>query len=271
VARGKLPIGPLAVYGLLKELRVSATDERALAVGGARELAGVLRRELSGGAAPGAVRDASVLEGAAVLVYVLAGPPGDEDERTLRRAHVARVPIVAVLAGPAGDRPIPHVLATDLVAVPPGSGFPVDDIARAVARRLGEKGAPLAARVPALRPAVCAELIRSFSRKNAIIAAAVWVPGADLPALTLNQVRLVLRIGSAYGFEIDRQRLPEVLGVVATGLGFRALARELLDLVPVAGWALKGALAYTATRAVGEAAVRYFATRQQGAASRAAP
>ena len=33
-------------------------------------------------------------------------------------------------------------------------------------------------------------------------------------------------------------------GVVGAGFGFRTVARELLDVVPVAGWALKGAIAY---------------------------
>jgi len=36
------------------------------------------------------------------------------------------------------------------------------------------------------------------------------------------------------------------------------VARELLDFVPVAGWAVKGAIAYAGTRALGEAAIRYF-------------
>ena len=34
-----------------------------------------------------------------------------------------------------------------------------------------------------------------------------------------------------------------------------------LDLVPVAGWAVKGAVAYAGTKALGEAAVRYFEAR----------
>jgi len=34
--------------------------------------------------------------------------------------------------------------------------------------------------------------------------------------------------------------------------------RPLLASVPVAGWAVKGAVAYGGTRAIGEAAVRYF-------------
>jgi uncharacterized protein (DUF697 family) len=89
----------------------------------------------------------------------------------------------------------------------------------------------------------------------------VFLPGVDLPVLTLNQLRLVLRIADAHGFELDAQRLPEVLGVIGAGLGFRSVASELLKLVPVAGWALKGAIAYGGTRALGEAAVRYFAAR----------
>ena len=112
-----------------------------------------------------------------------------------------------------------------------------------------------------LRKAVCDELIRSFSKRNGLVAAAIWVPGVDLPVLTLNQARLVLRIALAYGERIDNRRAAELLGVVGAGFGFRAVARELLDLVPVAGWAVKGAIAYSGTKAIGEAAVRYFETR----------
>ena len=79
-----------------------------------------------------------------------------------------------------------------------------------------------------------------------------------MPVLTLNQARLVLRIGQAYGREVDQSRLPELLGVVGAGFGFRTVARELLDFVPFAGWAAKGAVAYAGTKAVGEAARRYF-------------
>ena len=42
---------------------------------------------------------------------------------------------------------------------PPGAGFPVDEIAAAVAARLGEAGTGLAAKLPVLREAVCRELI----------------------------------------------------------------------------------------------------------------
>jgi uncharacterized protein (DUF697 family) len=91
--------------------------------------------------------------------------------------------------------------------------------------------------------------------------------------LALNELRLLLRLEQAYGLEIDlRERLPELAGTLAAGLGLRALARELLDLVPGAGWAVKGAVAYAGTRALGEATVRRLSMpRRPGEASPAGP
>ena len=65
------------------------------------------------------------------------------------------MPIVAVVAGRLSeDVSIPFVLATDVVRVGPGEGFPIATIVRVIAGRLGEEAAPLAARVPVLRGAV---------------------------------------------------------------------------------------------------------------------
>jgi uncharacterized protein (DUF697 family) len=258
-----VPLRPKAVFGLLKELR-SATGSGPLVVMGARALADTLRDELARGGEPGAVRT-DRLEDASALVYVLAAAPDEEDKRVLKRARRKRIPIVCVLAGPQLEPRVPYVLATGIVRVPAGSGFPVDEIARALAARLGEEGTALAARLPILRPAVCEHLIESFSRKAALIGVAVFVPGADFPVITLAQLRMVLRIGAAYGVEIDQERLPEIVAVIGSGLALRAVARQLLGAVPVAGWLVKGAVAYAGTRALGEAAVRYFAARSQTA------
>ena len=248
-----VPIGVLRK--LLKEVEASARDQKPLAIGGARELAHALQRELVRGGDPTAVRLGDP-EGAAAYIHLVTG--AEQDERALKRARRARVPIVAVAAGSGGeDVAIPYVLATDVVRVGAGEGFSHEAIARAIAGRLGEEGAPLSARLPFLRSAVCDGLVATFSRKNGIVAAAVFVPGADLPVLARNQVRLLLRLDQAYGLELDpRSRAPEVLAVLAAGLGLRTIARELLDLVPVAGWAVKGAVAYAGTRALGEAAIR---------------
>ena len=60
---------------------------------------------------------------------------------------------------------------------------------------------------------------------------------------------------------MDVSRAFELLGVVGAGMGFRAVARELLGVIPIAGWAVKGAIAYAGTRAIGEAARRSFELR----------
>jgi uncharacterized protein (DUF697 family) len=252
VSRRKL--GPLTLLSVVREVRRGAGDERPLSVAGARELVPVLARELREGGDPSAVVEGR-LEDVAVVVWV-----GAPDDAALRRADRAGVPIVAVTDV---DK-VPYVLATDLVRVLPGQGFPIGEITDAVARKLGERGTLLAARLPVLRPAVCDHLIKSFSRKNGLISAAVFIPGVDMPLLTVNQIRMVLRIALAHGEELDGQRAFELVGVVGIGFALRAVARELLEVVPVAGFAIKGSVAYAGTMAVGEAAVRYFDARLPG-------
>jgi uncharacterized protein (DUF697 family) len=227
-------------------------------VGGVRELAAVLRRELGKDAKPGGVSPGDDPRGAAVFVYVRGDDPTDEDERALKRARRARVPIVAVAVGRLSDDvSIPFVLATDVVRVGAGKGFPVETIARVIAARLGEDGAPLASRVPELRGAVCDALISSFARRCGITAAAIFIPGADLPVLLLSQVRMVLRLEQAHGLDADpRERAPELVATIAAGFGLRAVTRQLLGVIPVAGWAVQGAVAYAGTRALGEATLK---------------
>ncbi len=254
-----MPFGlrPGAVVGLVRELRAVSATLEPIQVSGV--LAEQLALELRAGGDARLVRIDGDPARAALLVVVLGGAAREEDERLLRAASRARTPTIAVQAGRDLDVDVPYVLATDVVPCPPGEGFPVEEIARAIAHRLGEEGTALAARLPILRGAVCRELISSFSRRNGLVGAAVFVPGADLPVLTLNQLRLVLRIAAAHGVEVGEQRAPEILATIGSGLALRALAREVLAIVPIAGWALKGGLAYAGTRALGEAALRRFA------------
>ena len=258
----KKPTSAASVLGLVQGLRSSARSDRPLVVSGPDALVSLLVEELTRGGVAAAVRERGPLEGAAALVLVLGGAPTTDDERLLHEASRARLPVVAVVPTSIGAaKHVPYVLDENLVRLPGAAGFPVDEIAKRLARALGEEATPLAARLPVLREAVCEELIRKFSRQNGVLGVLVFVPGADLPILTANQVRLVLRIADAHGFEIDRERLPEVLAVIASGFGFRALARKAIGYVPFVGWVVKGAVACTATRALGEAAVRHFERR----------
>jgi len=244
----KAPVSVGALRKLVKELDAAGRDRQPLAIGGAAELARTLERDLTRGGDPAAVRIGAPA-GAALYVHIATG----DDEAALKGARRARVPVVVVAFD---DQELPFVRATDVIQVGPGERLPVDEIVEAIAAKLGGDGAPLAARLPVLRGAVCKRIVASFARKNGLVGAAVFVPGADLPVLALNEVRMLLLLDQAYGLELDpRERLPEIAATLGAGFGLRAVARELLDLVPVAGWAVKGGVAYGGTRALGEAAV----------------
>lgn len=131
-------------------------------------------------------------------------------------------------------------------------------LCRRIATVAGDQGLTLAATLPALRPAVVAHIIESTARQNAAVGVLIFIPGADLPVMTLNQIKMVLRIGAAYGHQPSLERAVEMLGIVATGFGLRALARKGATYVPGLGWALKGVVGYTATQAMGRTAVAYF-------------
>jgi uncharacterized protein (DUF697 family) len=210
--------------------------------------------------------DREPLGRAAVVVY--AGEIAEALDADTR-ADLAVVgssgrPLVAVLEGL--DHPGDALIeAARTPGLPPSAvvgakrgDFPRRQLLQAVAERAGVAGPALAARLPGLRAAVVEQVIAQAARQNGATATLVPVPGADMAALTAVELRMVLQIAACYGEELSADRLLEVAGVLGAGLGMRALARELLDVVPVAGWVVKGAVAYSGTRGLGRAATGYF-------------
>ena len=196
MAKLKGSVGPMSMVALLREVRKAERDSKPLAVAGAREL--------RVGGDPLAVLEQETTD-AAALIWV-----GDADEERLRAASRQRIPIIAV----SDAATLPYVLADDIVRVPPGQGFPIERIAEVLARRLDDEGLSLAARLPVLRNAVTARLITAASRRNGLIGVAVFIPGVDMPILTFNQLRMVLRIALAHGEGIDRSRAVELLSLI---------------------------------------------------------
>ena len=115
---------------------------------------------------------------------------------------------------------------------------------------------------PAFRRAVCEDLIHRNARQNAVIGL-LPIPGADMPAITANQGRMVLGIAAVYGEELSMERARELLGVLAAGLGFRAIARQVVKFVPLGGWVASAAIGYAGTLAMGRATVLYFERGKQ--------
>lgn len=122
----------------------------------------------------------------------------------------------------------------------------------------GDHVVGLGRRYPAIRAVAARRVIDRTAAQNALIGLVFILPGADMPAMTLNQIKMVLSIASIYGEHIDLERAVELAGIVGMGFGFRSLARLLVRSTPGFGWVLKAATGYTATMAVGLGAVYYF-------------
>jgi uncharacterized protein (DUF697 family) len=267
LALRRFPVHPGAIYGVVKELRAAAEDYRPIVVAGAPDLTRELLDALTVDGDAQALRDLSGaevsnydVEGAGLLLYAVEGQVRPENEKVFRLADRKGVEAICVLVGAPSNAPVdvPFVFATNVVQVEGGRALPADRIFKLIAERADERAYMWAARLPALRQAVVEQTIEKFSRQNGILGVAIFIPGADMPVLTLNQIRMVFRIAGAYGEEIDRDRALEVLAVIGAGLGFRAVAREALGFVPGIGWVIKGGIAYTGTRALGKAALAYF-------------
>jgi uncharacterized protein (DUF697 family) len=122
----------------------------------------------------------------------------------------------------------------------------------------GNAAGALAASLPSVRRTYCDHVVLTNAAQNGAIGVVVVIPGADMPAMTANQIRMVLKIAHAYGEDLGLDRAVEILSIVGTGFVLRTLARQALDFVPGFGWAVKGAIGFSGTIALGQAAIAYF-------------
>ena len=192
-------------------------------------------------------------------VIVLAGSAAHLGP-TLQDLRARLIP-TAVLAvredGPSFARLIGHPANDVLVGEDPAGIFsgPLADWAM---QRLGKLHTALGHNFEFMRRAVAKEAVRHCAWQNAAVGAVLLLPGADMPVMTLNQGRMLLKIAAAYGQAIDKDRIKELAAVVAGGFVFRTFAREVVGLVPGFGWAVKAGIAYGGTMAMGTAAIGYF-------------
>lgn len=116
----------------------------------------------------------------------------------------------------------------------------------------------MAAAFPFIRRSLALEISKATSFQNGIVGAVMFIPGADMPIMTLNQAKMILQIAAAYGEPLGFERLKELAVVVGGGFTFRAIAREIAGIIPALGWAVKGGVGYSGTLAMGYAALEYF-------------
>lgn len=121
-----------------------------------------------------------------------------------------------------------------------------------------EKRLAFALAFPFVRKPLSLEAVNATALQNAGVGFVMFIPGADMPVMTLNQAKMLLQIAAAYGQPMTIARVKELACVVGGAFACRTVARQLAGAVPALGWAVKAAIGYAGTEAMGRAAIEYF-------------
>jgi hypothetical protein len=244
-------ISSRSVVNAFRDARSDSERPVALILSG--PLAEQLARELAEGGAREAIQLGGEPSGVDAVLLVLAGQPAPPEIELARAAVRNGVPVVAVQLDSGDDSEIPYVLATDVVPCPRGEGFPVAAIGRVLARRLGNRGAGLAAALPRLREGMTAELTHRAAVSNALVALLPGSRGSHLPLMAMAQLRLALALSVANGRQVGSATAPDAGAVLAAAPALRALSTRAVRHTPLPQRLVQAAVAYAATLAVGKA------------------
>ncbi len=218
---------------------VRPNDDIAVLVAGSNEKVGAFAAELRGAGLP---------------TMVLSNCPGFVEQV----AAAFGAPI------PQGDLIAPKSAEGEGASAEP---LPLDEAAFAsLDARMGEwvcavcreKRLAFAMSFPFVRKPLALDAVRTTSLQNAGVGFVVFIPGADMPVMTLNQAKMLLQIAAAYGCPMNLERAKELAFVVGGAFAMRSVARQAVAVVPGLGWAIKAAIGYAGTEAMGRAAIEYF-------------
>jgi uncharacterized protein (DUF697 family) len=133
----------------------------------------------------------------------------------------------------------------------------------------------LARNFPAFRRKVADNIIVVTATANAQFALVTGITAAfpvlsiilpvnglsDMLMLTKNQIMMTLRLAAAYGLDLTpKTRMKELAPILMNAFGWRAVARELVGMVPFVGFLARAGIAYAGTVTVGKTAMIYYET-----------
>ena len=145
----------------------------------------------------------------------------------------------------------------------------------AVLARRPDLAVPLALHVHPFREEVSRRMVKKVAKENALFALATAVPdilpfltlpwavgefASDTAVLTANQIRLAFLLAAANDRDVGYHEQRAEIGTIILGaFGWRALARELVGMIPWGGGLIpKAAIAYAGTRVAGMSLERYY-------------
>ena len=217
-----------------KEVAGATGQSASIVLAGDARLVGLAQQQFStGGTLPGSwirpLAELSTFSSVPGEVLVVFVSPADEAEALagLSQSAPKGKAVVAVDEGPAatGKAVYPGKRCIRLSFSDTPGGW--ERLFRLCAEAAGEHVAALGRRYPVMRAAAADRVIARTAGQNALIGLAFFVPGADMPAMTLNQAKMALSLAGIYDQALDRDRAVELAGVVALGwLAANSRARD---------------------------------------------
>jgi uncharacterized protein (DUF697 family) len=193
------------------------------------------------------------------LLVVFVKPEQEAEVVGYLGRTVARKSVILVVDEGEGARPKAGYTANGMVRLAFSDGEAGwDRLFALCAEAAGDRASAMGRKYPVVRRAAARRIISRTSLQNVLIALVFFLPGSDMPAMTLNQIKMVLNIAAMYGERIDQERAVELVGMVALGFGFRGLGRWLVRSVPGLSIVMRMVTAYTATTAIGLGVIAYY-------------
>jgi len=142
------------------------------------------------------------------------------------------------------------ITAFDPLPVLSDTPIGVQEVVDWIHRHLEENGkALLFAKTLRNRAIACESIIRAAA-KQAAVAGAIPIPGADATAVTAIQVRLISKIAAIYDHRIDKDLVLFILGEALAGSS-KGFIRWAVRAAKTAGWIPGGQVIAVATSALG--------------------
>ncbi len=150
---------------------------------------------------------------------------------------------------------------SDTIQVSSLSGIGARRAGLEIARALGDQALAAGRQRPTFRPSVGEWMVARAARRAAAVgAASLAVSG--LAVISSIQMRMVASIAAMFDRELGAQSAADAAVILGAGFGLRGVARFGARGVPMAGPLIRGGIAYTSTRALGELAYLRFSGGQ---------
>ena len=111
--------------------------------------------------------------------------------------------------------------------------------------------AAFATAFPFARAAQVKNIAADTSFQNAVTGAIFFIPGADFPIMTLNELKMLVQIERAYGYSPDKQIVLEAAVVIICGFMAKCFASGMCKSFPMLKWVIKTGTALLTTLVMG--------------------